>query len=57
MVMAPPGVVVQLLALLVAFATSTPALDGQIQMQLSLAEAMQQISTLWEITIRIIDFG
>jgi hypothetical protein len=57
MVMAPPGVVVQLLALLVAFATSTPALDGQIQMRLFSEEAMLQISTLWEITVRIIDFG
>ena len=56
MVMAQ-GAAVQQLEHLVAFATSTPALDGQVPMQLSLAEAMQQINTLWEITIRIIDFG
>jgi hypothetical protein len=56
MVMAQ-GAAVQQLELLAAFATSTPALDGQVPMQLFSAEAMLQISTLWEITIRITDFG
>lgn len=51
------GAAVQQLELLVAFATSTPASDGQVPMRLSSAEAMPRINTLWEITIPITDFG
>ena len=51
------AVVSQQLELLALVVKSTPALDGQIPMQLSLAEVMPQINTLWEITVRITDFG
>jgi hypothetical protein len=49
--------VVRQLEFLVVSATSTPVLGGQTPMPHSSAEAMPRINTLWEITIRITDFG
>jgi hypothetical protein len=48
----------QQLELLALVAKSMPVLaGGQVLMQLSSAEVMLQINTLWEITVPIADFG
>ena len=52
------AVVSQQLELLALVVKLTPVLGGhQVLMQLSLAEVMPQINTLWEITVPTADFG